>query len=143
MPHAVELSDLQEQQDDDEIARLLNGQTTERFDGEDLFDPNRQFDVGDKAEDAQDFESIGDDDLASDDDEVSRDNPRLTDTSMARGMIHRRTMAYLGTTSSVKMSLCRTKSFKSLSNPCQRPSRLDWLFLRRIALLFPEVLRIM
>ncbi|KAF2226643.1 hypothetical protein BDZ85DRAFT_52611 [Elsinoe ampelina] len=70
MPHAVDGNDLQQQQDDDEIARLLNNETSGRGGVEYDF-MGRDLEVGEKADDAEDFEDIGDDDLASEDDEPS------------------------------------------------------------------------
>ncbi|GAB7352762.1 hypothetical protein MBLNU459_g3111t1 [Dothideomycetes sp. NU459] len=68
MPHAVDEFELQDQRDDAEIARLLNPDNTEQ-DSLDFL--NRELDEGEKADDAQDFEDIGDDDLADDEDEVT------------------------------------------------------------------------
>ncbi|TKX25515.1 hypothetical protein C1H76_2165 [Elsinoe australis] len=70
MPHAVEMNDAQQQQDDEEIARLLNNETSGRGGVEYDF-MSRDLEVGDKADDAEDFEDIGDDDLASEEDEPS------------------------------------------------------------------------
>ncbi|KAF4555380.1 Transcription initiation factor TFIid 111 kDa subunit-like protein [Elsinoe fawcettii] len=68
MPHSVNGDDVQQQQDDDEIARLLNNETSGRG-GAELDFLNRDLEVGEKADDAEDFEDIGDDDLASEEDE--------------------------------------------------------------------------
>jgi len=75
MPHAVNADDLQKQQDDAEIARLFSNDDYGRQDN-DLDFLNRELEVGEKADDAEDFEDIGDDDLASEGEEgvESKDN---------------------------------------------------------------------
>lgn len=65
MPHAVDEDLLREQQDDAEIARLLEGGEQD----DRLAFLNRDLEVGEKADDAEDFEDIGDDDLISEEDE--------------------------------------------------------------------------
>lgn len=72
MPHAVDTSDVQGQQDDVEIARILDGTGAGAAGRPDqsLDFLNRDLEVGEKADDAQDFEDIDDDDLASDEDEA-------------------------------------------------------------------------
>lgn len=70
MPHAVDEVDLQGERDDAEIARILDGSTAGRPEESlEFLDPNRELDAGEKADDAQDFEDIDDDDLASEEDE--------------------------------------------------------------------------
>lgn len=70
MPHAVE-------QDDDELNSLLQGANVDQI----LQDiGSRDLDIGEKANDAQDFEDIGDDDLADDEDAVA---PVITTTNGA------------------------------------------------------------
>ncbi len=65
MPHAVPVSDAQEQADNSLISSLLSG-TNE---GQDNFDfLNRDLVPGEKAQDAVDFEDISDDDLAEEED---------------------------------------------------------------------------
>jgi hypothetical protein len=66
MPHAIDQFELQDQADDDEIARLLNDENPS---GSNL-DFDRDLEVGEKADDAIDFEDISDDDLAEDEDEI-------------------------------------------------------------------------
>ncbi|OCK86176.1 hypothetical protein K432DRAFT_376983 [Lepidopterella palustris CBS 459.81] len=66
MPHAVRAIDLQAEQDEAIIAALINDdQSAGNFDF-----MSRDLEVGDKADDAVDFEDIGDDDLAEDEDEL-------------------------------------------------------------------------
>ena len=66
MPHAIDQFELQDQADDAEIARLLNddnpSNNTLNFD--------RDLEVGEKADDAIDFEDISDDDLPEEEDDV-------------------------------------------------------------------------
>lgn len=73
MPHATETGDGRQGQDDDDIiARLLNNETSGQPNNE-LDFMARDLEVGEKADDAQDFEDISDDDLASDEgDETAR-----------------------------------------------------------------------
>lgn len=71
MPHAIDEIELQNQRDEEEIARLLNTDNTEQ---DQLDFLNRPLEIGDKADDAQDFEDISDDDLADDEDEVTAKN---------------------------------------------------------------------
>jgi hypothetical protein len=65
MPHAVGDTEIQDEQDDALINKLFND-PTQNFDFLD-----RDLDVGEKANDAVDFEDIGDDDLAEDEDDVN------------------------------------------------------------------------
>jgi len=74
MPHAVDQEDLQQQKDDAEIARILSLDRPDGAEGLDFV--NRDLEVGEKADDALDFEDIGDDDLASDEDEGVKDEQR-------------------------------------------------------------------
>ncbi|KAF2433780.1 hypothetical protein EJ08DRAFT_39683 [Tothia fuscella] len=60
MPHAVDEWDKQEEADQKAIQRLLAAEPT---DEQALFDPNRELDVGEKADDAIDFGDLSDDDL--------------------------------------------------------------------------------
>ncbi|KAF2758144.1 hypothetical protein EJ05DRAFT_476401 [Pseudovirgaria hyperparasitica] len=66
MPHAVLDDDGIDARDDELIASLLN---TDAQDVDQL-DFSRELEPGEKADDAQDFEDIGDDDLADDEDEI-------------------------------------------------------------------------
>ncbi|PNS18603.1 hypothetical protein CAC42_5142 [Sphaceloma murrayae] len=84
MPHAIEGEDIQRQQDDEEIARLLNNETSGQG-GADLDFLNRDLEVGEKADDAEDFEDIGDDDLASEEDEVSERPAAGLDPALGNG----------------------------------------------------------
>ena len=71
----------QEEQDDDNIRRLMS-QTQEQGEDSTLFDQNRPLETGDKAEDAQDYEDISDDDLPEEEDAAGAgegDLPGLTD----------------------------------------------------------------
>ncbi len=63
MPHALHSQDLQAEQDDLDITNLLNPGNTEALEF-----LNRPLDPGEKANDALDYEDIGDDDLADDED---------------------------------------------------------------------------
>lgn len=65
MPHAVGDNEIQDEQDDALINKLFND-PTQNFDFLD-----RDLDVGEKANNAVDFEDIGDDDLAEDEDDVN------------------------------------------------------------------------
>jgi transcription initiation factor TFIID subunit 1 len=67
MPHAVGEEDLQAEQDDEAIRKLLEDDPQ----GDTLDFLARDLDVGEKADDAIDFEDIGDDDLADDEDETN------------------------------------------------------------------------
>ncbi|KAF2151326.1 hypothetical protein K461DRAFT_295388 [Myriangium duriaei CBS 260.36] len=86
MPHATDGDPFQEGQDDDSIiARLLNNETSgQPNDALDFM--GRDLEVGEKADDAQDFEDISDDDLASDDDEGGA--PRQREHSDTLGNSH-------------------------------------------------------
>lgn len=70
MPHAIDQDELQDQADDAEIARLLNNDNP----NDSNLDFTRDLEIGEKAEDAIDFEDISDDDLADDEDEAK---PRI------------------------------------------------------------------
>lgn len=73
MPHAVDEFELQDQRDEEEIQRLFAGPESGADDR--LAFLNRDLEVGEKADDAEDYEDIGDDDLADDEDELmAQDN---------------------------------------------------------------------
>ncbi|KEQ95735.1 hypothetical protein AUEXF2481DRAFT_39592 [Aureobasidium subglaciale EXF-2481] len=80
MPHAVDAFELQDQADDAEIARLLNDENP----GNNDLNFDRDLEVGEKADDAIDFEDISDDDLAEDEDDVK---PKV-ESSPADGLIN-------------------------------------------------------
>ncbi|KAH0281872.1 hypothetical protein KCU71_g16866, partial [Aureobasidium melanogenum] len=66
MPHAIDEFELQEQADDAEIARLLNDENPSNNN----LNFDRDLEVGEKADDAIDFEDISDDDLPEDETDV-------------------------------------------------------------------------
>ncbi|KAI5245014.1 hypothetical protein E4T42_06924 [Aureobasidium subglaciale] len=80
MPHAVDAFELQDQADDAEIARLLNDENP----GNNDLNFDRDLEVGEKADDAIDFEDISDDDLAEDEDDVK---PKV-ESSPADGLVN-------------------------------------------------------
>ena len=65
MPHAVDETEVQEKNDDDEIMRFLSQQQGEGAGLDDL--GSRPLELGEKAEDAQDYEDISDTDLPDED----------------------------------------------------------------------------
>lgn len=69
MPHAVDQFEQQDLADEAEILRLLN--PGDNPSSGPLIDFDRDLEVGEKADDAEDFEDIGDDDLADDEDEIT------------------------------------------------------------------------
>ncbi|TVY50665.1 putative transcription initiation factor TFIID [Lachnellula cervina] len=71
----------QTEQDDDNIRRMLES-TQDQGEGPALFDENRPLETGDKADDAEDYEDISDDDLPEEEDAAGAgegDLPGLTD----------------------------------------------------------------
>ncbi|KEQ78007.1 hypothetical protein M436DRAFT_35321 [Aureobasidium namibiae CBS 147.97] len=66
MPHAIDAFELQDQADDAEIARLLNDENPSNNN----LNFDRDLEVGEKADDAIDFEDISDDDLPEDETSV-------------------------------------------------------------------------
>ncbi|KAL1302448.1 hypothetical protein AAFC00_002840 [Neodothiora populina] len=72
MPHAVEQDELDYQQNDDLGDDLFNQILNAPPESQSFtLDLDRDLDIGEKADDAQDFEDIGDDDLAEDEDELA------------------------------------------------------------------------
>ena len=70
MPHAVDTSDLQALQDDEQVNALLRGEENPQSGFlSSLF--SRPLDLGEKAEDAQDYEDISDDDLPDEEDAIT------------------------------------------------------------------------
>ncbi|KAG9997520.1 hypothetical protein KCU78_g16912, partial [Aureobasidium melanogenum] len=79
MPHAIDEFELQEQADDAEIARLLNDENPSNNN----LNFDRDLEVGEKADDAIDFEDISDDDLPEDETDVK---PKV-ESSPADGLV--------------------------------------------------------
>ncbi|KAH0370953.1 hypothetical protein KCU65_g2222, partial [Aureobasidium melanogenum] len=79
MPHAIDEFELQEQADDAEIARLLNDENPSNNN----LNFDRDLEVGEKADDAIDFEDISDDDLPEDETDVK---PKI-ESSPADGLV--------------------------------------------------------
>lgn len=73
MPHAIDEFELQDQADDAEIARLLNDENPSTSN----LNFDRDLEVGEKADDAIDYEDISDDDLADEEDDVK---PKVEDS---------------------------------------------------------------
>ncbi|GAB7343634.1 hypothetical protein MBLNU457_1628t1 [Dothideomycetes sp. NU457] len=70
MPHAVDDQDLQDQRDEEAIARMLDTSRPDANEGLDFL--NRDLEIGEKDDDAVDYEDISDGDLASDEDEGNK-----------------------------------------------------------------------
>ena len=81
MPHAVDNDELQDQRDEAEIARMLDLSRPDANQGLDFL--NRELEIGDKDDDAIDYEDISDDDLASDEDE--REKPDVNGLETTNG----------------------------------------------------------
>ena len=69
MPHAVDQNELDDQRDNSLINELISGVQTDENSLDFL---SRELEPGEKANDAEDFEDIADDDLADDEDVASR-----------------------------------------------------------------------